>query len=426
MKQHVASASGSGQVFLARAPILTRKGCVLGYQLRVGRRTGPPPGDGAGDDDVSQVTRVIGAVGVETLTQGQAAFVRVTRANLLDGTAAALPARDVVLEVGADVEADSTVRAACATLKAGGHRLALDDFEVTGRAADLAALADYLEVDVSDPRSAATRARTVACFRRGVTALIAKGVETLDQVEAASRDGFVCFQGFFFERPQLQAGRPMSPQHVTTLRFLRALNNQNLSLGHLEDLIKHDTELCYRILRAVNSAAFARRTTVGSIREALLLLGRDMVRRWASIWAVAGLSAGAHGAQSELVAMSTVRARLCELLAGSAHGEAAAGEAFLLGMCSLLDAILSRPMAVVSAELPLNDETRRALCGEPNAARELLDCVIAYERGAWPECEALAQRARVNPALLPGAFLEALRWSREFQSPAAAQPLVMS
>jgi EAL and modified HD-GYP domain-containing signal transduction protein len=244
--------------------------------------------------------------------------------------------------------------------------------------------------------------------------LIAKGVETIEQAEAAAQDGFVCFQGFFFGRPMLLPGRQISPQQITALRLLRALNDPNLSLGQIEDLVKHDATLCYRVLRAVNSAAFATRGTVSSMREALLLLGRDMVRRWASLWAVASLGVAAD---SELVIMSTLRGRLCELLAASAHGEEDSGQAFLLGICSLLDTIVGRPMAEIAAELPLTDETRRALCGESSPSRDLLDCVLAYERGAWDECEAIARRARVNPAVLPGAFLEALRWVREFHEP---------
>jgi EAL and modified HD-GYP domain-containing signal transduction protein len=206
----------------------------------------------------------------------------------------------------------------------------------------------------------------------------------------------------------------MLPQQVTLLRLLRALNDPDLSIGELEGLVKHDAALCFRILRAVNSAAAARRNTVFSMHDALLLLGRDMVRRWASIWTVAGLNAGAHG---ELVVMSTVRARLCELLAASAPCGVDSGEAFMLGMCSLFDTILGRPMTELLAELPLGDETRRALAGGASTSRTILDCVVAYERGEWEKCETLARQARVNPQVLPGAFLEAIRWAGELREP---------
>ena len=146
--------------------------------------------------------------------------------------------------------------------------------------------------------------------------------------------------------------------------------------------------------------------------DALMLLGRDTVRRWASLYAVAGLG---ERAPSELVVMATVRARSAELLAASARTEDTAADAFLLGMCSLLDVMLGRQMPLIVAELPLEEETKRALCGEANAKRRLLDCVIAYERGDWTTCAALARSVGINPAVLPGATAEALRWAQELR-----------
>ena len=417
MGQVASPVASGGQVFLSRAPILSRRQQVLGYQLHVGRQTGPRLPEESGQNDLAPIARVIENVGIGTLTHGQPAFVRVGRRELLGGAARALPSRDVILEFDAGLDADGAVKEACDDLRGAGYRLAIDDFDVRSPAADLATMAHYLKIDVSDPRAAESRARTVACFRHGVTTLVAKGVETPGQMEAASQDGFEFFQGYFFDHPVMQPDRRISPQQVTLLRLLRALNDQNLSIDELEDLVKHDSALCFRMLRAVNSAAAARRHTISSIREALLLLGRDTVRRWASLSTVAGLSTTAPG---ELVIMSTVRARLCELLAGSqGANEQGMGEAFLLGMCSLLDAILGKPMDAIVKDLPLSESTSLALCGQPSPARSLLDCAVAYERGRWAECEAIAQRARVNAAVLPGAFLEALRWAKELQEPLA-------
>ena len=204
------------------------------------------------------------------------------------------------------------------------------------------------------------------------------------------------------------------PGHkLAHLRLLQALNDPDLSVHQLENLIKHDAALCYRILRTVNSAAFALQTTVHSIREALVLLGRDTVRRWASLWALAGLNESAHG---ELIVMSTTRARCCELLGAILGGEEAASEGFLVGMCSLLDAILGRPMEAILSDLPLADETRAALLGQDNPTRRLLDCAIAYERGEWDRCAEVSERAGIKLTNLPVAFAEALRWSRELQN----------
>jgi EAL and modified HD-GYP domain-containing signal transduction protein len=193
---------------------------------------------------------------------------------------------------------------------------------------------------------------------------------------------------------------------------LTVLHDPDLTVMRLEEIIKPDPSMCYRVLRAVNSAGAALQTTVHSIREALVLLGCDTVRRWASLWALADAGQDAH---AELVSMATVRARCCELLGASIGGEEAAAEGFLIGMCSLLDAILGRSMRAVVSELPLPESVEAALLGVQNAQRHLLDAVVAYESGEWDQASALAQSAGAEPAALASAYGDALRWAYELK-----------
>ena len=159
-------------------------------------------------------------------------------------------------------------------------------------------------------------------------------------------------------------------------------HGHRLSLAAIEELLKLDGSLTYRVLRTVNSAGFGLRREIHSVREALLLLGLDQIRRWTSVW----LLAGANRGPSELVTMTVLRGRACELV-GQALGRPDAGaEYFLLGMCSLLDVILGQPMSKVVNDLPLGDEIRAALLGQANDARRALDAgAILASGGATVE-----------------------------------------
>jgi len=409
--------ANAGQVFVARQPILDGSRRVFGYEIRF--HSTAESGDGPAPNDYA-TARVISdgllAIGLDNLIDGRRAFVNIGRRLLLEGIPAVLPPERVVIELSADVEADNEVLAACEQLRKSGYSISVDDFLPNEWTRDLVSFAQYLKVDYPSLPDPEASAQIIASAGPKGPALIAKSIETLDTFETASKDGYSYFQGFFFGRPLILQGRDVPGHRLANLRLLRALNDPDLSVHQLEELIKHDAALCYRILRTVNSAAYALQTTVHSIREALILLGRDTVRRWASLWALAGLNEQAHG---ELVAMSTVRARCCELLGQSVGGEDFGTEGFLVGMCSLLDAILARPMAAVLADLPLADETRGALLGQDNRTRRLLECAIAYERGEWEKCTALAARAGIKLTVLPIAYSEALRWSRELQQQAA-------
>jgi EAL and modified HD-GYP domain-containing signal transduction protein len=404
-------------VAIARQPVLDRYQRVFGYELQFGSAAGAASFT---TSDPAAAERVIVDamlhVGLDAVTGGGRAFIKVGRDYLLRGVRTALPPEKVVVELAADVEGDADVVRACRQLRDAGYAIAIDDFELLPSTAELLPVANYLKIDMRTPAARDARARTIACLRPGVTAMIATHVETFEQFEAAVHDGFSYVQGFFLGRPLLLPARDVPGQQIAMLRLLRALNDPNLALDALEELVSHDPALCYRILRTVNSWAFGLRRSVQSMRDALMLLGRDTVRRWASLYAIAGLG---QSAPSELLVMSTVRARLAELLATSTRGDGA-GDAFLLGMCSLLDVLLGRPMPSIVEELPLDADTKRALCGEPNPKRRLLDCVIAYERGEWKTCAAIARSLRIDPVVLPSAAAEALRWSQELREPLAA------
>ena len=400
------------QVFVARQPSLDKTGRLYGYELLYRHSAGAETWAGASTDlATAGVIDGLFAVGFETLTGGKRAFINVSRRLLLDGIPSVLPKGRVVLELGTDVEADSDVITACRDLKKAGYMLAIDDFVLNAWTAELVPFADFIKVDFLQAQESSVRLPPIASGE-GPT-LVAKRIETAERFTEAIKGGYDLFQGFFLGRPIVKEARAVPAQHIASLRLLHALHDPNLSIQKLEDLVKHDPALCFLILRTVNSAAFALRTTVQSIREALILLGRDTIRRWASLWALAGLSQHAH---AELLTMATVRARCCELLGQSTGNDDSAAEGFLVGMCSLLDAILEQPMPALLESLPLPTDVRDALMGTENTNRRLLDCAVAYEEGAWDQCFALARKAGVNPTVLPAAYAEALRWSNDLKA----------
>jgi len=199
-------------------------------------------------------------------------------------------------------------------------------------------------------------------------------------------------------------------RHLAYLRLLAALNRPDITLSEVEDLVKHDVSLSYRVLRCVNSAAFGLRREVLSIRQALLMLGLAPVRTWASVWCVAGLNTGGI---SELVTTVLIRGRSCGLLAEQRRDEHSS-EMFLVGLCSMLDLMLGRPMREAIADLPLSTAARQALIGgEPNAQRTLLDAVITYEQAEWDTATASAETIGLRGADLAEAYTASLRWARE-------------
>lgn len=409
-------AEPAARVMIGRQPILDRRRQVLGYELLFNAASTIDAADVTAETAAAHVIADgILSMGLDRLVGTRRAFIELPPAFLRHDVMKVLPPSKVVIEIASNSAPDAQVADACRNLKEAGYALALKNFSPDAMA--LLPVADFLKRDfmATDPRG------TQACLEAGRTianppGVIATNVDAVEVFDEALREGFSHAQGYFFTRDAAIPTRAIPRGQVGSLRLLCALSDPNLSLNNLEDLLKHDASLCYRMLRTVNSAGFAQSREVTSIRQALLLMGRDTIRRWTSLWVMGDLGAGAH---AELVTMASIRGRFCELISARKHGPEAGGEGFLLGMCSCLDVILQRPMTAIIEELPMSAKVMAALVGRDNPARQLLDCIIAYERGDWTTSLALADVLEISHAWLPPAHAEALGWVSQMHAPPA-------
>jgi EAL and modified HD-GYP domain-containing signal transduction protein len=404
--------------YVARQPILDQNRKVFGYELLYRAEAGDLACTASPDmASASVLTDALLNIGFETLTDGRKGFMNVTRGLLLSEAGSLVPAPSSVLELLETIEAEPAVIDACRALKSAGYTLALDDFVPMSRAERLLPYVKIVKVDVL-ATTAETRAKVAQrLLPRGIT-MLAEKVETAEMYEEALADGYTLFQGYFFCKPKTLRSGPLPASRLAHLQVLTAINQPNVTVALVEDVVKREASLSYKLLRCVNSAAAGIHQEIHSIRQAILLLGMDRIRTWASVWAMAGIN-GRN--TTEIVTIAVLRARCCELL-GKVLGEDTGQELFLLGLCSLLDAMLGQPLANVVPGLPLSRETRGALLGQDNQARRVLDAVIMQERGAWDRAEEAAFRAGLSGADLAVAHAEALRWGHTLTQSGIASP----
>jgi EAL and modified HD-GYP domain-containing signal transduction protein len=237
--------------------------------------------------------------------------------------------------------------------------------------------------------------------------LVAEKVETREQFQFALQLGFHYFQGYFFCKPQTLTMQDIPCSKVSYIQVLSIANRDIYDVNELEKSILQEPSLCYRLLRYLNSAAFGL-FPVRSIRHALSLLGQREIRKWVSIVVAIAIS---NDRPSELISSALTRARTCEALAAPS-GEDSNG-AFMVGILSLMDAILDRPMELVLSQLPLTAECKCALIGEDNPLGRLLQLAICCERGAWDAISALASAQGLSQNSIWEAYREACIWSNE-------------
>jgi EAL and modified HD-GYP domain-containing signal transduction protein len=405
-------------LFVAAQPIFDRQTRIYGHELLF--RSGPenyfPQGVDPDRATSSVISTGFGLIGLQALTGSGMAFVNVTRTLLVEDFAFILPPRRTVVEILETVEPDTDVLAACARLKRGGYLLALDDFVDKPESRELLPFADFVKVDLLHTSESARRSIAGHLRQKGIR-LIAEKVETREDADAASASGYKFVQGYFFSRPVMVASKDVPGFRLNYLRLLRELNRPTLDFDEVESIVSQELAISYRVLRAINSAAFGLRSEVRSIRQALVLLGPERMRMWASVWGLAGLG---QDRPTELLVSSVRRARFCELLGPTATPDAPSDELFLLGLFSSIDAIVGRPQEEILADLALSPPVADALLGGDSPLGRLVRCATAMERGAWPEAQDHAKALGVTEEMVAKCHVEASAFAHSAFDPGRA------
>jgi c-di-GMP-related signal transduction protein len=396
-----------GTQFVARQPILTADEKVFGYELLF--RNGVEDFFSCSDLDAASRSTLNTSMllGLDVLCDGRRAFINCTRDILLKEYITLLPSGQAVVEILETVPADDLVMAACQRLKAAGYMIALDDFAVSDPRETLTDFADIIKVDLR-ATSAADAAAMVKRYGPWRCRMLAEKVETREEFAIAKKAGFVYFQGYFFRRPEILTAHEIPANRVNYLRMLTEVSKPELDVRAIENVVKGEASLCYRLLRYLNSAAFGFANEIHSVRHALAILGEREVRRWIRL--VATLGAG-QGKSNDLVLSALVRARFCELLSPKIpHGDS---DLFLMGLLSLMDTILEIPMSQVLDNVPIDQETKSVLLGGASRLRTFYQLMLAQESGEWKTASELTNQLHLKESDVAESYWHAMQWARE-------------
>jgi EAL and modified HD-GYP domain-containing signal transduction protein len=330
-------------------------------------------------------------------------FIPCTPAALSDGLVTLLPAQNTVLEIDANREPDPDLLQTCVALRQMGYRFALGALAPRPELAPLLQLADFLRVDFQTTDFDNRRAAYAMASRHSLQVL-ARNIETDIQMRIARSEGCSLFQGYFFSQPVLVSSRPIPQNHLVYLRLLGALHEAPADLRKVEKLISGDASLCYRVLRLANSAMQGHASPVTTIREALLMVGEDAVRRMATV-AVAGALAADRSAT--LLSMVLSRALFCELVAPAVSEPPA--RMYLLGMISMLDVLLKAPLSRILQTMPISSAMKAALMGDESGPGHVLLLVRSLEACDWQRCQEAQRLLGLEEGLIASTYVEALR-----------------
>jgi EAL and modified HD-GYP domain-containing signal transduction protein len=348
-------------------------------------------------------------IGLEQVVGGNLAFVNVTRNFLLSEYSSALPKDRVVYEIGPDILIDQMLLVRLSQLRKVGYCIALDNFVYNEDLRPLLEVANIIKLDIQALGHTVTTQHMGDLRSFGVK-LLAQKVESHDDYKYCKDVGFDYFQGYYFCKPQVLSETKIPFNRLSTLNLLAKLQDPNVSIGEVEHAVGQDLAISYRILRYLNSPMLAMPRKIESLRHAIALVGTRLISNWASLILLDAIEEKPR----ELMITSMVRAHMCQQLGAAMH-QKNVDQFFTVGLFSLLDALVDRPMAEALEQLPLVDEVKDAILNEGGLMAEALQCVKAYEYCDWDHttCGQLDEKS------IREAFLRSVAWTR-----AAAHELV--
>lgn len=368
--------------YLARQPLLDRNQALFGYELLFRNRA-----DGNADIDSglaasAGVLAHAAQLGLPRAVGDAVAFLNVDTDVLMSDIFAFLPRERTVLELTGSVEATDAVLWRLAELAGHGFRFAAEASSHgnrLGRLGRLLPLLDFVKVDLR-ATPVVTMLAIVPRLRGTGKRLIAEKVESQAEYRTCLDLGFDYFQGYYFAKPSVLAGRKLSPSQVALMELMNLVTSDADNI-EIERAIKRDVSLSVNLLRIVNTPAAGLRQRIDSLSQALIVLGRRQLQRWLQIMLYAEPGTRGH-TQTPLLMLASTRARLMELLAQRLRPgqRQVADVAFTVGIMSLMDALFSVPMADLVEQIPVSDEVASALVKRSGFFGELLRLAESLER----------------------------------------------
>ncbi len=411
MTGSTAIASPSGRlVHVGRQPILDTRGRLSAYELLFRRDATAEAADvGAGEQEADWATTqtilaAFSGFAASDLLGGYPGFVNLTRAFLVGQLPVPFSPDQAVLEVLETVPIDADVVSGVRRLRESGYRIALDDFVWADPAAGLVELADIVKIDVLDPWDdvLATVERCRATAGPDLI-LLAERVEDEAMRRRCLEVGFSLFQGFHLGRPQTFSADTLTADRLVAMHLLIRLSKPNVALRDVEQVLRADPGLVLRLLRLANASSNGLNRVIGSITDAVVLLGLNRLRSWMVLLAMSGPDGAATDASPALV-----RGRTCELLAERQGAGLDPDAAFTVGLLDGIAELLGTDAATLLDGMPpLTPAIQAALRGRDTPLRRLLDAVRHYNQER-PPAESQAGPARSE---LGAAYLAALAWT---------------
>jgi c-di-GMP phosphodiesterase len=392
-----------GQVALCYSPFIDRHRAVTATRLTVFPLHSDTPLDAA---------QLLHAIGTVWPADGGKVSLNIASENLLQDLLTAGPSANLMVEVPAFMACDPNHSAALKALHSQGNELLLKGVPLKELPREVLPCFKYAIVDLSeDRRLNETAAARAASAPRSIPH-VQSGITTMAELDASFERGATAVLGWPIEdaipdaaQAGGQTGKKAGETDMQVIVELIHRVDQGDSYERMEQTLKRDPTLAFKLMRYINSPAFGLSVEISSFRHAIMLLGHQRLKRWLALL----LATASKDQNLKPVMFAAVRRGLfMEELVRASRDEEMRNEMFICGVFSLLDRMFRQPFSVLLKTIPVPESVRQALIDNTGPYQPYVELVRAVESESLSDFRAAADRLMLSVAEINRAQLRAL------------------
>ncbi len=394
---------------VARQPILNSDQNVIAFEIIFKRTYDTKIEEEKISISAEDINNDVEFIEQKNLSNGKKIFINFTGELLKSEIADLLSTDNLGIEISKNIIADDEITQTIENLKKDGALIILNDISPEIIDSSVLNYSDIIKIDFNkyDNEQHKILIDNIKQNYNNIK-FLADNINEHKQFEHARNCGYDYFQGIFFTKPDVVANREMPGYKLNYLNFLKELNKEDLDFDHLEKIIKNDISMSVSLLRTINAAYYG--YSVSSIKQAATLLGINGLRKWSLIY----LAEGLRDDKPDILFVNTLtRAEFAESVAEDFDIEENSGELFTMGMFSMMDAFLNRPIEDILDEISLNRKIKEALTKKRGIFGEILELVIAFERSKWEEISVIEKYYKLDSKKLYNKYLKAVDFAYE-------------
>ncbi len=349
-------------------------------------------------------------VSISEFTANKPAFIKFTLDTITQGYPQMLTTEEVVVEIVEAIKPGKRLLAACKELHEKGYNLTLDNYVHQNVWGYFYPYISIIKIDLLKTSSNEINEIKQAIVKFPKIKLLAENVETHELYQQALAHGFELFQGYFFAKPEKIENKSLSPSQVAMAELLYESSKPELDLMSITHVFERDVTLSYKLLRYVNSSIFMRQSEISSIKQALVSLGLVELKRFIGLLFAVCVN---PDKPSELINSSMARAKFCELVTPNINSPVNTSVSFLIGLLSMIDAILDEDLDIILAKLPLAQEITAPLLTKKGTMAVIIKLVEFIEQAQWAKTTIVMEKLGLKKENVIEYYHQALIWADE-------------